>query len=114
MQSPNNDGKQQPILEPGSQQDAELSEAWRALLGSRPSTASVPAPESQIDPAAPVQPLNSDPWNLLLHVKGMEAVDLQKIHLHTRDSAANDADVEHALDIMQEATGQAAPQNEKA
>lgn len=112
MQSPNEDGKQQPTPEPGSQPDAELSEAWRALLGSQPSTA--PGHQPQAEPTAQVQPLNSDPWDLLLHVKGMEAVDLQKIHLRPRHSAANDADVEHALDLMQEATGQPAPQNENA
>jgi hypothetical protein len=94
--------------EPRLQKEVELSDAFRALLGMQALEA---AP--QVDPAAQVQPLSSDPWSSLLHEQGMQAVDLQKIHLHDLHPAGNDDDVEQALNIMREATGQPASQDEK-
>ena len=99
MQAHNENGKQQPE----STQDANLSEAWRALLGSQAGTAS--QENTQADSATQIQPQASDPWNALLHAQGMEIVDLQKIRLHELHPATSDDDVEHALDIMQEAAG---------
>jgi hypothetical protein len=43
----------------------------------------------------------------------METVDLQKIRLRELYPAASDEDVEHALNIIQEANGQSAPQEKK-
>src|SRR5947209_6955718 len=103
MQSQHENGKQQPAKESDLAKNPELSEAWRALLGlqSTPSTESGQQP----DPAAQVQPQAGDPWNTLLHAQGMETVDLQKIRLHALNPAASDEDVEHALNIIQEANG---------
>lgn len=110
MQSPNENGKQQSTADSGPARDTELSEAWRALLGSQ--LPSVPS-GTPSDLAAQVQPLASDPWSLLLNAQGMETVDLQKIHLHALHPATNDDDVEHALNLMREATGQLTSQEEK-
>jgi hypothetical protein len=43
----------------------------------------------------------------------METIDLQKIRPHTLHAAANDADIEHALNMIREASGQPAPQEKK-
>jgi len=111
MQSQNENGKQQSAAEPGLAHNQELSAAWRALLGSQPTSTTDGA--SQLDPAAQVQPQASDPWNALLHVQGMETVDLQKIRLRELHPAASDEDIEHALNIMQEAAEQQASQEKQ-
>lgn len=110
MQS-NEKGQQNSAEEPRLPQETELSDAWRALLGLQASEGKEGAP--QVDPAAQVLPLTSDPWSSLLHAQGMQAVDLQKIHLHDLHPALNNDDVEHALNIMQEAVDQPASQDEK-
>jgi hypothetical protein len=110
MQSQNENGKQQPAGEADLAQNPEISEAWRSLLGLQ--SAHPKDGRSQTDPIAQVQPQTGDPWNTLLHAKGMEAVDLQKVRLHALHPTASDEDVEHALDIIQEATGQP-PSQEK-
>lgn len=94
MQSSNEDKKD------AAPPDAELSATWQALLGLEMKT-------TKVDPATTVQPLASDPWSSLLNACGMQPVDLQKVHLHNLRTLANDdSDIEHALDIMREATGQ--------
>lgn len=112
MQSQNENGKQQSPAEPRFAHNQELSEAWRLLLGSQSSAAKDGTP-SPADPAAQVQPQASDPWSALLHVQGMETVDLQKIRLHELHPAASDEDIEQALNIMQEAAEQQASQEKK-
>ncbi|HEX7737123.1 MAG TPA: hypothetical protein VF458_19920 [Ktedonobacteraceae bacterium] len=111
MQSPKEEGKQQFAAEPNPAPSPELSEAWRVLLGLQ----STPAQEGEtpLDPAAQVLPQASDPWNALLHVRGMESVDLQKIHLRELHPAASDEDIEHALNMIQEASNLPAPQEKK-
>lgn len=104
-------GQENPAEEPRPPQGTELSDAWRTLLGLQASEGKEGAP--QVDPAAQVSPLSSDPWSSLLHAQGMQTVDLQKIHLHDLHPSVNNDDVEHALDIMQEANSQATSQNEK-
>jgi hypothetical protein len=109
MQSPKEEDKvarQQRLqqeLERRLREDGELSEAWRVLLGLQPSEQQEGTPE--VDPAAQVQPLAGDPWSSLVQAQGMQAVDLQKIHLHDLYPDASDEDVEHALNLMREATG---------
>lgn len=110
MQLPKEEGKRQaPAADTGSQQNPELSEAWRALLGLSGDMQHAP----QADPATQVQPLASDPWSHLVHIQGMQPVDLQKVRLHALRPLTHDDDVEHALDLMQEANGQPASGNEK-
>jgi hypothetical protein len=99
MQSPKEEGKQKPAED--VQQDPPLSEAWRALLGLQGSD----KPEGD-NSADQVELLASDPWRLLQQAQGMQPVDLQKIRLHDLHPAASDEDVEHALNIIREATGQ--------
>lgn len=98
MRSSNEEKKNNPAGQ-ASQQDAELSETWRALLGLQSSQ------DSEEQPVVQVEPLAGDPWGHLIQSQGMQSIDLQKIHLHELYPAAND-DVEHALNIMREATGQ--------
>jgi len=99
MQSSNEEKKNTPATQQ-SQQEAELSETWRALLGLQSST------DAEGNPTTQVEPLAGDPWGHLIQSQGMQSIDLQKIHLHELHSATNDDDVEHALNIMREATGQ--------
>lgn len=92
-------------------QNQELSEAWRALLGLRSSELDEAL---EGDTATQVQPLADDPWSHLIHSQGMQSVDLQKIHLHDLYPNATDDDVEHALNIMRESTGQLRAMNEQS
>lgn len=111
MQSSNHQDKQKSAASSGSQQNPELSETWRTLLGLQESGAlDQPA---QAD-GAQVQSLASDPWSSLTHVQGMQAVDLQKARLHDLHPTASDADVEHALDLMQEAEKPSTSQRKKS
>lgn len=112
MQSPKENEKQQPKGEAEFAQSQELSAAWRALLGLQ--AASLTDDGTQVEPAVQVLPQGSDPWSMLVQAQGMETVDLQKIRLHALHPAANDADIEHALNMIQEANGQSAPQEKKA
>lgn len=100
MQSPKEEGKQKPAEEAGPQQDPQLSETWRALLGLQGSD------EPEGENTARIETLASDPWSHLQQAQGMQPVDLQKIRLHDLHPAASDEDVEHALNIIREATGQ--------
>ncbi len=95
---------QQSITETSLPETSELSEAWRTLLGLQSSKSQKDRPE--VDTTIQVQPLPGDPWNRLSHSKGMEPVDLQKTHLHNPHLVEDDEEVEHALSIMREATGQ--------
>lgn len=112
MQS-NEEKKQQPAANADSPQDPELSDAWRTLLGMQPSGEKENSP--QVDPAVQVQPLADDPWSHLLQSQGVQPVDLQKAHLHDLhpEETSND-DVEHALNVMREATGQLPSLKEKS
>jgi len=96
MQSSNHPDKQKFASNSEAQQNPELSEAWKTLLG----LSDQPGQTSTPDQA---QSLASDPWSNLIQAQGMQAIDLQKAHLHDLHSTANDDDVEHALDLMQEA-----------
>lgn len=85
----------------------DINDVWRELLG--------PNADALLQAGAPGQPpdektsptraedlpmLSSDPWVKLLHMKGLEQVDLQKLRL--RQALADDKDVEHALDAIRE------------
>ncbi len=98
MQSSNEDKKRA-----DAQPESELSEIWQALLGQH----SGDIKTARIDPTAQVQPLSSDPWNILLNAQGMQPVDLQKVRLQDlRTLPQNDPEIEQALDLMREDTGQ--------
>ncbi|MGH2509693.1 MAG: hypothetical protein ACRDHZ_20125 [Ktedonobacteraceae bacterium] len=98
MQSSDKDKKN------AAQPETELSATWQALLGQQ---ASGEAKTPKVDLATPAQPLSSDPWSSLRNAQGMQPVDLQKVHLpNLRASANDDHDIEDALSIMREATGQ--------
>lgn len=99
MQSPKEEERQKSAPEAGPHQDPLLSETWRALLGLQESVQ--PTGEETT-----VEPLASDPWSHLQQAQGMQPVDLQKIRLHRPRLREDDEDVEHALNLMREATGQ--------
>ena len=92
------------------EQQLELSEAWRQLLGLEaqpvPSPARLEAAEvMQVvgagnSEAVPV--LSHDPWNSLAHELGIQVVDLQQAHVHTMQAVGEESDLEHALNMMQE------------
>jgi hypothetical protein len=106
MQSSNHHDKQKVTPNSGSQQNPELSEAWRTLLG----LSDQPA---QADGTNQVQGVSGDPWSNLVHAQGMQAVDLQKVHLHDLHPTTNNDDIEHALDLMQEADRPSKKSDEK-
>lgn len=83
-------------------ENPELSEAFRALLG----LGEEDVKPAQANSAARVQPLMSDPWNSLSNARGFELIDLQKVHLHDPQGGISEDEVEHALDVMQEAPRQ--------
>ncbi|MGH2478853.1 MAG: hypothetical protein ACRDHW_04255 [Ktedonobacteraceae bacterium] len=108
MQTSNNKDKKRADAQP----EVELSETWQVLLGKNGSGETQTA---RIDPTAQVQPLSSDPWNALLNARGMQPVDLQKVRAQDlRALANNDPDIEQALNIMREATGQLPESPEKS
>jgi hypothetical protein len=82
-----------------------LSETWQELLGAYPAEALAMSGEG-VMPAMPVAPVTviafDDPWNQLLHVQGVEMVDLQQVRLDAVQVAFSDVEVEQALQIMQE------------
>jgi hypothetical protein len=80
------------------EQRLELSAAWRALLGLEAST---PDPVAMNDLAdTPV--LKNDPWSALLQTQGVQAVDLQQLHMQTAQLSLDERDVELALNKIQE------------
>ena len=95
-------------LEKIFEQQFELSEVWRQLLGMEAQASTFPASSDvamvvvDTDSQEGVPVLSDDPWTHLLHAQGIQVVDLQQTHLHTAQTSAEDSDVEHALDIMQE------------
>lgn len=111
MQSSNEHGKKQSVPGTDPDEDLELSDAWRTLLGLR-STDEMESP-SQADPTVQELHLAGDPWNHLLQTRGMESIDLQKVHLHDVCSADGDDDIAHALDLMQEVKDQSASRDQK-
>jgi hypothetical protein len=88
-------GKQDGLTKKVEQQ-LELSEAWRQLLGIE---AAQTAGAGRQDP---VPVLRHDPWYSLAHEQGIQVVDLQQTHLHKAQAGGEDSDVEHALNMMQE------------
>lgn len=73
---------------------SELSEVWLELLGRLPESETATA-SAESDATIPV--LQTDPWNDLLHVRGVEEIDLQHAQLQVSDQ-----EVEQVLQMMQE------------
>ena len=82
--------------------ELELSETWRELLGLQAGDTGkqVVLPSQPGTPEQPLPTLADDPWSKLLHAKGIEIVDLQR--LGTTHEPLSDQDVEQALQAMQE------------
>lgn len=88
----------------------DINDVWRELLGPEADALlQADAPGQAFDqakkPSAGAEELpivSGDPWAKLLHMKGLEQVDLQKVRL--RLAQADDKDVEHALDAIREDT----------
>ena len=76
---------------------SELSEIWQELLGARPASGCV----QSVPPEVTVPIVNVDPWQALVHAKGVEVVDLQQLHLHISTQ-----DVEQVLQVMEEQPSQ--------
>lgn len=108
MQAPDqNDKSKQSELEKKVEQQLELSEAWRQLLGlGAPASPLPPAPETARTARTRNQEgvlvLSDDPWHHLLQEQGIQVVDLQRARVHKGQTAGEESDVEHALDMMQE------------
>lgn len=84
------------------QEYGELSAVWQELLGGKPGDADTEEPaEEEAEAAIPT--IESDPWSTLVHAKGVETVDLEKLHLHMSEQ-----DVEQMLEVMREQPAQKA------
>ncbi len=99
MQSEQNKHQQEEPAQQAGQDEPELSDTWRELLGlSREATASA-GPELAANAEVPEIPmLSNDPWAELQRGQGIKVVDLQQVH----SQALNDLDLEQALQLMQE------------
>lgn len=99
----------------GCQRNDMLSETWHELLGIHALEASVDGEgaegvEGMAGVAAPEVPIGllelssfeGDPWSELLHMRGVELVDLQHSELATVHVSLSEVEVEQALQIMQE------------
>ena len=71
----------------------ELSTIWQELLGHH----AIDARTQAVPAEATASAVHADPWYALLHVKGVEIIDLQRLSLHISDQ-----DVERLLQVMQE------------
>jgi hypothetical protein len=81
--------------------DESLSETWRELLGAY-------TLEPMVDRGEEVAPtaLADDPWSQLLHVQGVEMVDLQQAQPDTVHVSLSEAEMERVLQVMQEQPGE--------
>jgi hypothetical protein len=108
MQTPDqNDDSKHDDIEKKVEQQLELSEAWRQLLGLEAQASPLPpspgaVKASGMDNAEGVPVLRHDPWHHLIHEQGIQVVDLQQAHVHPAQTASEESDVEHALSMMQE------------
>jgi len=84
--------------------ESELSDIWRKLLGVYENEiASDPASVTEHIAQSPMSvPGVADPWSELLHVQGVEVVDLQQCGPQTIQVSFSEQEVEQALQIMQE------------
>ena len=80
-----------------------LSETWQELLGSYPVETLAKSGEevTSVTPMT-VPAFTDDPWNQLLHIQGVEMIDLQQERLETAHVAFSDVEVEQALEVMWE------------
>ena len=84
--------------------DDELNDTWRNLLGVSDSSLT-----NEADSATGTVPRSSaplpgvaDPWGELLHVQGIELVDLQQPHPQKIHVSFSEQEVEQALQFLQE------------
>lgn len=77
--------------------DETLSETWRELLGAYTRETMAHRGE-EVTPTA----LVDDSWDQLQHIQGVEMVDLQQVRLATVRVSLSEAEVERALQVMQE------------
>jgi hypothetical protein len=108
MQAPDQNNKSKSDdLEKKVEQQLEMSEAWRQLLvlaaQASPLPPSLEAVKAVgVDSQEGVPVLSYDPWNSLIHEQGVQVIDLQQAHVHKLQTAGEESEVEHALDMMQE------------
>jgi hypothetical protein len=108
MQAPDqNDESKSDDLEKKVEQQLELSEAWRQLLGLEAQASPLPpdleaVKAAGVDNLEGVPVLSYDPWNSLIHEQGVQVIDLQQAHVRTEQTAGEVSEVDHALDMMQE------------
>ena len=106
MQAPDQNNKSKnDDLEKKVEQQLELSEAWRQLLGLEAQASPLPSSleavkAAGVDNQEGVPVLSYDPWNSLVHELGVQVIDLQQAHVHK--AHGEESEVEHALDMMQE------------
>jgi|SRR5436305_3461888 len=77
--------------------DESLGEIWRELLGTYTLETRADR-EEEVVPTAPAD----DPWSQLLHIQEEEMVDLQQARLTTVHVSLSEAEMERALQVMQE------------
>ena len=94
-------------VEDGQRTDT-LSEIWHELLGTQPlkTLAEGDPVEGGVTSDVPLESssLSGDPWGELLHIQGVEMVDLQQPEFPMAHVALSEVEVEEALQILQEQT----------
>ncbi len=80
--------------------ESELSDIWRKLLGICEN--GIASETDHIAQSPAHVPVVADPWSELLHVQGVEVVDLQPCRSQTIQVSFSEQEVEQALQIMQE------------
>jgi hypothetical protein len=89
--------------------ERELSATWRQLLGLEQPTVSREE-RSGTTGELTIEPLPNDPWSALVHAKGTEVIDLQR--LHSSHEPLSEQDVEQALQVLQERSADATSQQQ--
>ncbi len=111
MQSEDEEAKKSHALDNQVEQEPELSEAWRTLLGIQSIDMQLQAAghqgvteeqEGSIGDHKGSSLLINDPWSQLVQTQGVQAVDLQQVRLRAADVPLSETDLEQVLNMMRE------------
>lgn len=104
MQSEDEEARKSHALDNQLEQEPELSEAWRTLLGIQSTDMQLQAAGHQgvTEEQEGSSLLINDPWSQLVQTQGVQAVDLQQVRLHAADAPLSEMDLEQVLNMMRE------------
>src|SRR5260370_10754642 len=109
MQSEDEEARKSHALDNQVEQEREVSEGWRTLLGIQSTDMQVQAAghqgvteeqEGWIGDHKGSSQLINDPWSQLVQTQGRQAVDLQQVRLRAADAPLSEMDLEQVLNMM--------------